>query len=129
PPRVHALAQQAGDRALHRDALAGPARTHQEVKRQQVNTAVNQMDQVVQQNAAMVEEQTAATHALKTETSELSALISRFKVVAGKAVGRSAPRAADASDRAAPSPARAMARKVAASVGGASAADDEWSEF
>jgi methyl-accepting chemotaxis protein len=30
----------------------------------QVNTAVNQMDQVTQQNAAMVEQTTAATHAL-----------------------------------------------------------------
>jgi methyl-accepting chemotaxis protein len=96
---------------------------------QQVNTAVNQMDQVVQQNAAMVEEQTAATHSLKSETGELAALISRFKVAAGKAVSRSAPRPADARDKAAPSPARAMARKVAASVGGAAIADDEWSEF
>ena len=96
---------------------------------QQVNTAVNQMDQVVQQNAAMVEEQTAATHALKSETSELSVLISRFKVVAGKAAGRPAPRPAEANDRAAPSPARAMARKVAASVGASPAVDDEWAEF
>jgi methyl-accepting chemotaxis protein len=96
---------------------------------QQVNTAVNQMDQVVQQNAAMVEEQTAATHSLKSETSELAALISRFKVAAGKAVSRSGPRAATGRDVAAPSPARAMARKVAASVGGAAVAEDEWSEF
>ncbi|HEX3367574.1 HAMP domain-containing methyl-accepting chemotaxis protein [Phenylobacterium sp.] len=95
---------------------------------QQVNTAVNQMDQVVQQNAAMVEEQTAATHALKSETSELSALIARFKVAAGKAVSRSAPRPAGAGDRAAPSPARAMARRVAAGVG-AAAVDDDWAEF
>ncbi|MDR3512107.1 MAG: methyl-accepting chemotaxis protein [Caulobacteraceae bacterium] len=46
----------------------------------QVNVAVNQMDQVVQQNAAMVEESTAATHALKGETEELARLITRFKV-------------------------------------------------
>jgi len=96
---------------------------------QQVNTAVNQMDQVVQQNAAMVEEQTAATHALKRETSELAALISGFKVSAVKVANRSAPRPVDARDRAMPSPARAMARKVAASVGAAVAVDDEWSEF
>src|SRR5579859_473689 len=96
---------------------------------QQVNTAVNQMDQVVQQNAAMVEEQTAATHALKSETSELSGLISRFKVAAAKAPARSGPRPATGRDVAAPSPARAMARKVAASVGGAAVAEDEWSEF
>ena len=45
---------------------------------QQVNTAVNQMDQVTQQNAAMVEEATAASHALSTEAETLSRLISRF---------------------------------------------------
>ncbi|HZZ30880.1 MAG TPA: HAMP domain-containing methyl-accepting chemotaxis protein [Phenylobacterium sp.] len=99
---------------------------------QQVNTAVNQMDQVVQQNAAMVEEQTAATHSLKSETGELAALIGRFKVAATKGRVRSAPRPADARrDVASPSPARAMARKVAASIGGAAVAvaEDEWSEF
>jgi len=46
----------------------------------QVNTAVNQMDQVTQQNAAMVEEATAAAHALHEETDALSDLIAQFKV-------------------------------------------------
>ena len=46
----------------------------------QVNTAVNQMDQVTQQNAAMVEESTAASHALAKETEELSKLIGRFQL-------------------------------------------------
>ncbi|MBW4021896.1 MAG: methyl-accepting chemotaxis protein [Proteobacteria bacterium] len=44
----------------------------------QVNTAVNEMDQVTQQNAAMVEEATAAAGQLKTEALELSRLVSRF---------------------------------------------------
>jgi methyl-accepting chemotaxis protein len=35
---------------------------------QQVNTAVNQMDQVTQQNAAMVEQATAASHGLAQES-------------------------------------------------------------
>ncbi|PSJ49019.1 methyl-accepting chemotaxis protein, partial [Pseudaminobacter soli (ex Li et al. 2025)] len=38
----------------------------------QVNTAVNQMDQVTQQNAAMVEESTAASHSLAQETDALA---------------------------------------------------------
>ena len=38
---------------------------------EQVNTAVNQMDQVTQQNAAMVEQSTAASHSLKGEAEEL----------------------------------------------------------
>ncbi|NQE62013.1 methyl-accepting chemotaxis protein [Caulobacter sp. RHG1] len=45
----------------------------------QVNVAVNQMDQVVQQNAAMVEEATAATHSLKGEAGELAGLVGRFR--------------------------------------------------
>ena len=46
----------------------------------EVNTAINHMDQVVQQNAAMVEQATAATHALKGETAQLVSLVGRFKV-------------------------------------------------
>ena len=51
----------------------------------QVNTAVNQMDQVTQQNVAMVEESTAASHALSKETEELSRLIAGFEVGRGTA--------------------------------------------
>jgi methyl-accepting chemotaxis protein len=47
---------------------------------QQVNVAINQMDQVTQQNAAMVEESTAASHALAREAQGLARLIGRFKV-------------------------------------------------
>jgi methyl-accepting chemotaxis protein len=46
----------------------------------EVNQAVNQMDQVTQQNAAMVEQSTAASHALSTEAAELERLVSRFQV-------------------------------------------------
>ena len=47
---------------------------------QQVNTAVNQMDQGTQQNAAMVEESTAASHALASEARTLTELVSRFNI-------------------------------------------------
>ena len=46
----------------------------------QVNTAINQMDQGTQQNAAMAEEATAATHALAQEPDELVRLVSQFRV-------------------------------------------------
>ncbi len=46
----------------------------------QVNKAVNQMDQVTLQNTAMVEETTAASHALSKETGELARLISMFQI-------------------------------------------------
>jgi len=47
---------------------------------QQVNTAINQMDQTTQQNATMVEESTAASHSLSQETAQLSSLIGEFQV-------------------------------------------------
>jgi methyl-accepting chemotaxis protein len=47
---------------------------------QQVNTAVNQMDQMTQQNAAMVEESTAASHSLSQEADSLNAAVARFRV-------------------------------------------------
>ena len=46
----------------------------------EVNTAVNQMDQVTQQNAAMVEQSTAASHALAHDAEELARLAQRFQV-------------------------------------------------
>ncbi len=46
----------------------------------EVNTAVNQMDQVTQQNAAMVEQSTAASHALAGEAKELRRLVAGFDV-------------------------------------------------
>jgi len=51
----------------------------------QVSTAVNQMDQTTQQNAAMVEESTAASHSLAHEADELTSLIARFDIGEGAA--------------------------------------------
>lgn len=47
---------------------------------QEINAAINQLDQLTQQNAAMVEESTAAGHALSQETSALADLIGQFQV-------------------------------------------------
>ena len=55
---------------------------------QQVNTAVNQMDKMTQQNAAMVEETTAAAHSLKGEASRLTSLVTQFS--GGASEGRDA---------------------------------------
>ena len=46
----------------------------------QVNTAVNQMDQTTQQNAAMVEQSTAASHSLAAEAEELARLVGQFRI-------------------------------------------------
>ena len=49
----------------------------------QVNTAINQMDQATQQNAAMVEESTAAGHSLAQEALQLIELVAQFRVSGG----------------------------------------------
>jgi methyl-accepting chemotaxis protein len=99
----------------------------------QVNVAVNQMDQVVQQNAAMVEQATAATHSMKGETRELIQLITKFRVGGASAPELSnrpiGPWLASDDSAARPSPARVMRQKVAASLGGGAPASSGWEEF
>ena len=51
----------------------------------EVNTAVNQMDQMTQQNAAMVEETTAASHGLTREAMQLGELVQQFQIRGAKA--------------------------------------------
>jgi methyl-accepting chemotaxis protein len=57
----------------------------------EVNTAVNDMDQVTQQNAAMVEQSTAASQNLSNEASDLAELVGRFQVTDGGAARAPAP--------------------------------------
>src|SRR5258706_2819215 len=45
----------------------------------EVNSAIDQMDQVTQQNASMVEESTAASFGLASESQQIAGLIARFK--------------------------------------------------
>ncbi len=45
----------------------------------QVNTAMNEMDQVTQQNASMVEQTTASSHSLADEATELARLVAEFR--------------------------------------------------
>ena len=59
----------------------------------QVNSAVNEMDQVTQQNAAMVEQSTAASHGLANEAQTLAESAAKFRIRAAPA-GRPARRAA-----------------------------------
>ena len=65
------------------DGIVGEIATsaqEQSIGLEQVNTAVTQMDQVTQQNAAMVEQTTAASHTLAREAEELARYISDFSV-------------------------------------------------
>ncbi|KQS83247.1 MULTISPECIES: methyl-accepting chemotaxis protein [unclassified Rhizobium] len=65
----------------HMDAIATSAR-EQSTGLAEVNTAVNRMDHVTQQNAAMVEETNAAGATLANESVNLRALISHFTLQA-----------------------------------------------
>ncbi|MFT4180432.1 MAG: methyl-accepting chemotaxis protein [Rhizobium sp.] len=51
---------------------------------QEVNASVNHMDQMTQQNAAMVEETTAASRELASEADALLHLIQQFKIESGQ---------------------------------------------
>lgn len=50
----------------------------------EINVGVTQLDQVTQQNAAMVEEATAASHLLNTDANKLSKLVSHFNIDGSK---------------------------------------------
>ncbi|MDK4741503.1 methyl-accepting chemotaxis protein [Rhizobium sp. CNPSo 3464] len=92
----------------------------------EVSIAVNQMDQATQQNAAMVEESTAATNGLADQVRTLRDLIAQFKLGPAMAsrlvVGTAKPVA---------SPARALGRKLANTFSGntAVARKADWEEF
>ena len=61
----------------HIDAIVVASR-EQSTGLQEINTAINTIDQGTQQNAAMVEEQTAASHGLAAEADELKRLLAQF---------------------------------------------------
>ncbi|TAA60867.1 methyl-accepting chemotaxis protein [Shinella sp. JR1-6] len=111
-------------------AIATAAR-EQATGLQEISTAINQMDQVTQHNAAMVEETSAATHKLKGEADGLADLVARFRT--GDAVQRVA--AVRAETRPVESPARRMMGNVARAFGGnrggatAAVAQENWEEF
>ncbi|MGV1769022.1 methyl-accepting chemotaxis protein [Agrobacterium vitis] len=121
------------------DAIAISAR-EQSVGLSEVNIAVNQMDQVTQQNAAMVEEATAASSSLANEAEKLRHLVGQFQIGSGSSGlvanaapsgGRSAgPVPASAGQRPVASPARRMVGQVAKALGMNTAAKQEsWEEF
>lgn len=58
----------------------------------EVNAAIGDMDKATQQNAAMVEESTAASHSLASEANILSGLVERFKLDAGDGGRRASAR-------------------------------------
>ncbi|MBA4007573.1 MAG: methyl-accepting chemotaxis protein [Erythrobacter sp.] len=113
---------------------------------EQVNVAVGTIDRMTQQNAAMVEQSTAATRSLSSEAQRLGELVAQFRVSsAGHAAYAAAPPAyappppapLAAARKPAPAPRKAalpppppvtgnLARKPAPA---SAPAEDDWSEF
>ncbi|MFT4181381.1 MAG: methyl-accepting chemotaxis protein [Rhizobium sp.] len=115
----------------HMDAIAISAK-EQSTGLAEVNTAVNAMDQTTQQNAAMVEQSTAASTSLAHEAAKLRELVMQFRL-------QSAPAAASAALR---QTARVMAEQAyhlpvtrraalpkVASAGSLAVSASEWEEF
>ncbi|MBB4234598.1 methyl-accepting chemotaxis protein [Rhizobium esperanzae] len=111
----------------HMDAIATSAK-EQSLGLSEVNTAVNQMDQVTQQNAAMVEESNAASATLAGEAGRLRDLIAGFQLGDGGSSQAAALRRT-VTAMAAPvrSPSPGAGRPVAR--GNTALKQEEWTEF
>jgi methyl-accepting chemotaxis protein len=81
---------------MHEIALAGQ---EQSSGIAQVSQAITQMDQVTQQNAALVEEAAAAAHAMQEQASALLEVVSTFRVAEDGARQRRLPTPAPARQR------------------------------
>ncbi|WP_237400828.1 methyl-accepting chemotaxis protein [Rhodovulum sulfidophilum] len=96
------------ERVSHIAELIGGIATgakEQSVGLGEINVGVSELDKATQQNAAMVEETTAASTTLKQEASSLQRLVSRFRL-------RGVPGAARATRRAEPAPSPDDARML-----------------
>jgi methyl-accepting chemotaxis protein len=117
----------------HMESIATSAR-EQSTGLSEVNVAVNQMDQTTQQNAAMVEESTAAAASLAQEAGKLRELVANFRLDQQATTQASALRqTASAMARpAASAPARsyaAPAKARPAIQGNLAQKSDSWEEF
>ncbi|EJT02264.1 methyl-accepting chemotaxis protein [Rhizobium sp. CCGE 510] len=109
----------------HMDAIATSAK-EQSLGLSEVNTAVNQMDQVTQQNAAMVEESNAASATLATEAGRLRDLIGRFQLGDSGAYQATAFRKTAS---AMASPTRSVSANRPVPRGNVAVKQEEWAEF
>ncbi len=109
---------------------------------EQVNSAIAEMDQVVQQNAALVEQAAAAASSLQDEAANLAGVVAVFKLADQRAAPVLRPRDARPAAKAAPRKARAIAvatppapspaparQPARKTVNARVATDESWEEF
>ncbi|MBI5330947.1 MAG: methyl-accepting chemotaxis protein, partial [Betaproteobacteria bacterium] len=87
---------------------------------EQVNSAVSQMDEMTQQNAALVEEAAAAAESLQDQAGSLAQAVSVFRL---------AGRGAKGARGSLPERAAALAPKARLPKPAAAGGSDEWEEF
>jgi methyl-accepting chemotaxis protein len=99
----------------------------------EINKAILQLESVTQQNAALVEEASAASLGFQEQADRLNKLIARFNTGAQASARSAAAAPRPAPQVRAPQPARTLARRATAVPGrpapAGGAADDEWKEF
>jgi methyl-accepting chemotaxis protein len=93
----------------------------------EISAAVGAMDQATQQNAAMVEETSAAARSLTTEVAALSERAARFRI--GDPVRSTARPVASPRLRIAPQAQKQVARPTPTFAGATDASSDDWTSF
>ncbi|MBT9371011.1 methyl-accepting chemotaxis protein [Rhizobium sp. CSW-27] len=101
----------------------------------EINSAISQMDQTTQQNAAMVEETNAASHTLAGDADNLTRLMAQFRMDTSARPRAVEPTGAQVQAR--PSPARSLMNRVASAISSSSpaarslatATREKWEEF
>ncbi|HVL75670.1 MAG TPA: hypothetical protein VM406_06615, partial [Noviherbaspirillum sp.] len=109
---------------------------------EEVNRAITQMDEMTQQNAALVEEAAAAAQSMQDQATRLAEAVDAFKIAYAAASVQPAARPAPVMQAAGPqvtAPARVAAKLPASSARapkavaparrGKPAAGDDWEEF
>ncbi len=99
---------------------------------EEINTAITSMDEMTQQNAALVEQSSAAARTLEEQAEGLVDLIGFFTTE--ETSGGKTQKLKEVKSRRKPAPSRGTPKKIAALKSGSSAAvavedDDDWSEF
>lgn len=90
--RLEAIVRRIGEISSLTGSIAGSA-TRQAANLSQINSAMTEMDRMTQQNAAMVEQSSAATRSLAAEAVRLNELVATFRTrnVAQRPAALSAP--------------------------------------
>lgn len=110
-------------------AIAEASR-EQAVGLKEINVAVNTMDQGTQQNAAMVEQSTAAAHGLAREAQQLFGLIAQFEIGEGARQAGSNARRIDSNVTSLATHNRQPVRRATQALHGNTALkSSEWEEF